>query len=188
MAFYSDGKLSMDDVEISANTADGSGGGLALFNGVSDFNACRFRQNTAGFNGGAIVGFSLAELKLNGNVFQNNTAGNDGDDIRSNRYVECGNGFGNCFCDADNTNGISTNVRPATCAGDGVGSDCQGCNPSAAPIVCSGDNGPVGAVAVSTRAEESSPTDMDIVDMAKKVMERIKRKHPGQNRHRERAI
>jgi predicted outer membrane repeat protein len=161
----------------------------------SDINNCRFRQNTAGFDGGAIlrpfVPFApLAELTLKGTVFQNNNAAFAGDDIWNDdpTTVECGDGYGNCFCDADNTNDISTNDLPATCAGDGVGPDCQGCNPSAAPIVCSGDNGPVGAVAVSTRAEESSPTDMDIVDMAKKVMERIKRKHPGQNRHRERAI
>jgi len=189
MVFFPDGKLSMDDVEISANTAVASGGGLVTLGGVSDFNNCRFRQNTAGSVGGAILTF--AEINLNENVFQNNGLGSAlGLDVFSTATndVECGNGYGNCFCDADNTNGISTNDPSATCAGDGVGPDCEGCNPSAAPIVCSGDNGPIGAVAVSTRAEESSPPEMDIVDMAEKLMERIKRKHPGQNRRQERAI
>ena len=195
IVFFSDptsnGKLSMDDVEISASTAEVAGGGLILVGGVADINNCRFRQNTAGVAGGAILrSFApLAELTLKGTVFQNNNAA-EGDDILNDdpTTVECGDGYGNCFCDADNTNDISTNDLPATCAGDGVGPDCKACNPSAAPIVCSGDNGPIGAVAVSTRAEEISPPDMDIVDMVGKMMERITRKHPGQNRRHERAI
>jgi len=189
IVFISDpnGKLSMDDVEISANTAEIVGGGLLLGDGVSDINNCRFRQNTAGVAGGAI--WVSDTFTLNGTVFQNNNAA-EGDDIwNANPTADrCGDGYGNCFCDADNANDISTNYLPATCAGDGVGPDCQGCNPSAAPIVCSEDNGTIGAVAVSTRAEESSPPDMDIVGMVEKLMERITRKHPGQNRRQERAI
>ena len=52
------------------------------------------------------------------------------------RTVECGTGYGNCFCDANISTEISTNDPNTTCAGDGVGPTCSGCAPTMDPILC----------------------------------------------------
>ena len=185
--FHGNGQLSMDEVEVSANTAiEGGGGGILLGGGgtiTSDFNNCRFYQNRASF-GGAIRfdGPDESSTLMTDTVFQSNSAVNStSDDIsNSNSTVACN---GNCFCDANNSNGISTNVLPTTCAGDGVGSTCPGCNPPAAPFVCDGDNGSLGAATgVVTRAGGNSPPTMDIEEMMTNSMEMIERKRSGQNR------
>lgn len=183
---HADGQLSMDDVEVSANTAMNSGGGIYLGGSItiatsSDFNNCRFYQNRASF-GGAIRFLGPDQLStLTDTVFQNNTASaSTSDDIYTlaTSTVTCSD---NCFCDADNSNGISTNVLSTTCAGDGVGPDCLGCNPPAAPIVCDGENGSSGA-GVVTRAEDNSPPTMDIEEMQENLKATIERKRSGQNR------
>lgn len=180
-------QLSMDGVEVSANTASLVGGGIFLADVegsvTSDFNNCRFYQNTANEGGGAIYFDGLDQSQtLTDTVFQSNSAVNStSDDISSfNSAVTCN---GNCFCDANNSNDISTNDFPTTCAGDGVGSTCPGCNPPAAPFVCDGDNGSLGAATgVVTRAGGNSPPTMDIEEMVKNSMEMIERKRSGQNR------
>ena len=190
------GQLSMDDVEVTANTAI-VGGGIFLgdeFGTItSDFDSSRFYQNAAS-EGGAIYfdGPDQSSL-IDGTVFQSNTALAQAIDIFNENpsTVECGAGHDNCFCDADSSTDISTNDLPTTCAGDGVGSTCPGCTPPAAPIVCDGDNGFSGA-GVLTRAEDNNPPDMDIEEMLKNVMENLMetkttmetkaRRRSGQNR------
>ena len=179
---HADEQLSMDDVEVSANTASEQGGGIYLEGSSSissDFNNCRFYQNRASF-GGAIRFNGPQPSNLTDTVFQNNTASASTSDDISNANpstIACSD---NCFCDADNSNNISTNVLSTTCAGDGVGSTCQGCNPPAAPIVCDGENGSSGA-GVVTRAEDNSPPTMDIEEMQENLKAAIERKRSGQN-------
>ena len=183
--FHVGEQLSMDDVEVSANTASVQGGGIYLEGSSSvssDFNNCRFYQNRASL-GGAMRFNGPQPSKLTDTVFQNNTASASTSDDISNANPSTIACSGNCFCDADNSNNISTNVLPTTCAGDGVGSTCPGCNPPAAPIVCDGDNGSLGAsTGVVTRAGGNSPPTMDIEEMVKNSMEMIERKRSGQNR------
>ena len=135
---FLNGKLSMDDVEFSANTA-AAGGGLGLLASVSDLNNCRFHQNTAwsnGGSGGAIVFADDARwpnntATLSDTVFQSNLAVNSTSVDIYNSYPSTVACSGNCFCNADNSIDISTNDLPTTCAGDGEGSECPGCSPSA---------------------------------------------------------
>ena len=171
---FLNGKLSMDDVEFSANRA-AAGGGLGLLASVSDLNNCRFHQNTLrsdGGSGGAIVYAAGDEwpnntATLSDTVFQSNLPVNASSVDIYNSYPSTVACSGNCFCNAAiNSNGIdiSTNNLTTTCAGDGVGPECPGCNPSASPIVCDGDN--LGARPVDmiiSRAGYSNPPAEDVV-------------------------
>jgi len=144
-----DSSLNMDDVEFSANTA-ATGGAVYLGGSLpvaSEFNNCRFYQNTANIGGGGAIFFKPTisfqpslNVTLNGCVFQDNT----NDDIlkqtpsfgQVERAVECGPGYDNCFCDANISTEISTNNPNTTCAGDGVGPTCPGCDTAMVPIMC----------------------------------------------------
>lgn len=137
--------------------------------------------------GGAIAfsPFNIANLNLNRTVFQNNTSLiTSSDDLHENGdTVECGAGYGNCFCNADPSPlvapNITTNDAPTTCAGDGVGPTCTGCASSPAPIVC-----PPKVLSVTTRTGGNNPTGMDIVSFLQHLSEMIKEKEEGQRRRK----
>ena len=139
--------------------------------------------------GGGAIAFSplnfgnIANSTLNGTIFQNNTSLiSPSDDLYENGdTVECGAGYGNCFCNADPNPlvapNITTNDAPTTCAGDGVGPTCTGCASPSAPIVC-----PPQALPLATRSGGDNPTGMDIVSLLKHLSEMIQEKRGGQRR------
>jgi hypothetical protein len=113
---------------------------------------------------------------VNNTVFQNNTSvGSPSDDIfnydgvfnNNKNTIECGNGYGNCFCDADSNflPDITTNYLPTTCFGStGV---CSGCIPPAVPAVC-----PTSITTRGSTMQANAPMDiMDMLDMLEKKLE-----------------
>ena len=157
------GSLAISDAKFTNNQALNSGA-LFLFRGDSSIENSLFDQNVAiGSTTGAIRYVFSSNHTIKDTVFQNNTSVLAPEDIRSLQDIQCGAGFGNCFCDADASPSvrpnITTNDLPTICSGSDVGS-CSGCVPTP-PSTCSSTS----RADLMSRTESESFEKMDLNDI-----------------------
>lgn len=161
--------IAIDDAQFIHNTADLLGGALLVESAPSSVDRCTFDQNEASISGGAIVISDIENTSpansthnLTRNTFQNNKSqGTSSDDILftdtdGGSTFNCGNGYDNCFCDANPADlpDIST-ISPAdTCPDAGIAGTPPSCtcipsSPTTCPlqsragaIARAGQNGP----------------------------------------------
>ena len=164
--------ISIDDTKFIHNEAD-VGGALLFESAPSSLDRCVFDQNEASISGGAIVISDIENTSpansthnFTQNTFQNNKSQgtSSGDilviDTDGGSTYNCGNGYNNCFCDADIADlpDIST-ISPAdTCPNAGVAGMPPSCTciPST-PITC-----PLQSRAgAKARAGQDGPRDME---------------------------
>ena len=164
--------ISIDDTKFIHNEAE-VGGALLFESAPSSLDRCVFDQNEAFISGGAIVISDIENTSpansthnLTQNTFQNNKSQgtSSGDilviDTDGGSTYNCGNGYNNCFCDADIADlpDIST-ISPAdTCPNAGIAGMPPSCTciPST-PITC-----PLQSRAgAKARADQDGPHDME---------------------------
>lgn len=182
------GDLSISEAEIIGNSALRSGGGIYLgINTTSSIHGCLFEQNIAGTVGGGAIasgefGPTTNFLTMNETVFHGNDVnftGASSEDIFDfslpfNSIFECGNGSGNCFCDAGANAtivpNITTNDLPTICSGAGVGPTCDpSCASSIHPVCKEPASLPtIITSGVTSRFGDTNAKNMDVWDMLQK--------------------
>lgn len=170
--------ISIADAHFILNEA-AFGGALLIESAPSSMDRCTWNHNNAWLSGGAILLSDVQNLSpansthnLTENAFQGNTAGfGTSDDIfiqgnDGGSTYNCGNGYDNCFCDANPADlpDISTIVPADTCPDAGTPPTCECVLPT--PTICPIRN----RVGAMTRTENDGLHDTE--DLLKTLHEK----------------